>query len=191
MAYLTLDQLRGTAKFQNPVLQNGARKSLSSRNTVFLSHSHEDADLILAAMNFLLTIGVDVYVDWLDDSMPAVTSGETATKIKAKIAECERFVVLLSEKSVESKWVPWELGYADGVKDINRIAIMPIRRSEYTSGSKFDGMEYISLYPVIKEGFYDGGKTFATIFPPKRLGGTGTGYRVDLTWLSSGRVVRF
>lgn len=191
MAYYTYDQIRWEAKFQNPKLQNSTRKSLSTRNTVFLSHSHQDADLIVAAMNFLLTLELEIYVDWLDEEMPAITSGETATKIKKKIAECDRFVVLLSDYSVNSKWVPWELGYADGVKDINTIAIMPIRRSQFTYDSEFNGIEYMSLYPVIREGDYDGGKKFPTIVPPKRLGGDGLGYRLESNWLRPGGVVRF
>lgn len=187
MAYLSYSQLLGTAKFQDPRGQNAVRKSLTTKNTVFLSHSHQDADLVLAAVNFLLTLGVEVYVDWLDSSMPSITSGETASKIKGKIKECDRFAVLLSENSVGSKWVPWELGYADGVKDINKIAIMPIRRNQYTSDSAFDGLEYMSLYPVIKEGFLDG-NIFASVFLPKRLGETGKGYKVDEYWLRSGKV---
>lgn len=187
MAYLTYSQIFRTAKFQDPRAQNAARKSLPTKNTVFLSHSHQDADLVLAAVNFLLTLGVEVYVDWLDGSMPAVTSGETAAKIKAKIVECQRFAVLLSENSVGSKWVPWELGYADGVKDINKIAIMPIRRNEYTPDATFDGLEYMSLYPVIKEGFLDG-KILASVFPPRRLGETSNGYPIDRYWLQSGKV---
>lgn len=145
MAYYTYDQIQRTARFQNPKLQNSSRKSLSSKNTVFLSHSHYDADIVIAGLNFLLTLGVEVYVDWLDEEMPAVTSGATATKIKGKIKECDRFVVLLSERSVDSKWVPWELGYADGVKEINKIAIMPIRRNQYTYDSAFNGVEYIRV----------------------------------------------
>ena len=190
MAYYTYDQIQSTAKFANPTLQNSTRKSLSGKNTIFLSHSHQDADIIIAAMNFLLSLGVSVYVDWLDEEMPAVTSGETATKIKKKIVSCDRFVVLLSEKSVESKWVPWELGYADGVREINDIAILPIRRNQYTYDSAFNGVEYMSLYPVIREGNYEGGK-FPTIAPPTRLGGKGLGYRLESNWLRPGKVVTF
>jgi hypothetical protein len=187
MAYLSYSQITGTAKFGDAIAENISRKSLSKRNTIFLSHSHHDADIILPVISFLLTLGVEVYVDWLDTSMPSVTSGETATKLKAKIGECDRFLVLLSENSVGSKWVPWELGYADGVKDINKIALLPVRRNTYTPDSTFNGLEYMTLYPVIQEGFLDG-KILASIFPPARLGGVGKGYSIDQYWLMSGKV---
>lgn len=187
MAYLTYSQIVGKAGFTDPIRENQSRKSLSRKNTVFLSHSHQDADIIQPVMNFLLSLGIEVYVDWLDSSMPATTTGETANKIKVKIRESDRFLVLLSENSVNSKWVPWELGYADGVKEIKDIAILPIRRSTYTADSTFDGLEYMTLYPVIQEGFRDS-KTFISIFPPNRFGGTGKGKNLDSYWLKSGTV---
>lgn len=96
--------------------KNLERKSLTSKTTVFVSHSHKDADIIESAIQFLLSVGLLVYVDWLDPTMPQTTSGETAVKVKNRIVECEKFVVLLSENSKDSKWVPWELGFADGKK---------------------------------------------------------------------------
>jgi hypothetical protein len=81
--------------------------------------------------------------------MPAITSAETADKIKRKIKDLDKFVVLLTENSKNSKWVPWELGYADGVKNYGDIAIFPVLRSRF---GNFDGVEYMGLYPQIKEG---------------------------------------
>ena len=187
MAYLTLSQVRGKAQFSDPLRENLSRKSLTSKNTVFLSHSHQDADIIRPVINFLLTLGVEVYVDWLDDSMPKTTSSETASRLKDKIRESDRFLVLLSEKSVESKWVPWELGYADGVKQIKDIAILPVRRGDSTSDSTFNGLEYMTLYPVIKEGFRDS-KTYFSIFPAARVGDSKSGRNLDTHWLHRGSV---
>ena len=114
---------------------------------IFLSHSHSDKDLVLPAVLFLKSQGVEVYVDWLDGEMSDRTSGETARKIKTKIKEHDKFVILVTENSKNSHWVPWELGIADGEKGIPRIASFPIRNED----REFTGNEYFSIYPRIQE----------------------------------------
>ncbi len=81
----------------------------------------------------------------MDGEMPARTSAETAHKIKAKIREHDKFIILVTENSKDSRWVPWELGIADGEKGIPRIASFPIRNDD----KEFDGNEYFSIYPRI------------------------------------------
>lgn len=48
--------------------------------------------------------------------MPQVTSGETAIRIKDRIDKCDKFILLATDKAVESKWCNWELGYGDAKK---------------------------------------------------------------------------
>jgi hypothetical protein len=115
--------------------------------TVFLSHSHKDADLVEAVVNSLASFGVKVYIDRLDTEMPAVTSGVTAIRLKEKIIENKKFIVLVSSNAVESKWIPWELGYADGVKELRHIASIPIS----DDFGHFQGNEYLQMYPQIKK----------------------------------------
>ncbi len=151
MSYYTLSGIRNISKFNQPIVENKKRNILSNKKTVFLSHSHKDADIVKDVIAFLLSVGIYVYVDWLDPTMPKVTSAETADKIKKRIVQCERFVVLLTEKSKESKWVPWELGFADGRKAIENIGILPIKRNSYTQDSDFKGLEYIELHTTIHD----------------------------------------
>lgn len=173
MSYFSLSQIQSIGKIPNISQKNLERKALGSKTTVFLSHSHKDADIIESAIAFLLSVGVLVYVDWLDPTMPQTTSGETATKVKNKIVECQKFVVLLSENSKDSKWVPWELGYADGEKANQDIAIMPIKRSFYTSDAEFNGLEYMHLYRRITIGTLEAtGREVPSIFPPDMTSGT-------------------
>lgn len=164
MSYYSLQQIKSIAKFPNVRQKNLERSLLTGKTTVFLSHSHEDADIVDSAISFLLTIGVLVYVDWLDPTMPRITSGETATTIKNRIVQCQKFVVLLSESSKNSKWVPWELGFADGKKNNSDIAILPIKRNSYTKDSEFAGLEYMELYQQIQIGSLNGANIPA-IFP--------------------------
>lgn len=70
--------------------------------------------------------GVSIYVDSMDEGKPDVVSGETANKIKGKIREQKKFLVMATENSKDSRWVPWELGFADPVKGMDHIAAFPI-----------------------------------------------------------------
>ena len=99
MAYLTLDELRQYPSQFSFVQRAAARqsitaKSASSRTTVFLSHSHHDADLIEPALLFFTQQGVAVYIDWKDPEMAAMTTPGTARQIKGRIMACQKFVVL-------------------------------------------------------------------------------------------------
>lgn len=146
MRYITETELRNySRKYYDPINESNKRKYRATK-TIFLSHSHKDADLIKPAIAYFLSQGIEIYVDWLDPEMPSVTSAKTASKIKDKIKENQKFVVLLTVNSKESKWVPWELGYADGVKGESKIAILPILRNSYDS---FKGVEYMDLYAKI------------------------------------------
>lgn len=112
---------------------------------VFLSHSHHDADLVGAAASFLTTQGVYVYVDWMDRGMPSQTSSVTAARIKQKIDANHKFVLLVTENSRSSKWVPWELGCADGIRGLDHMAILGV---EDRAGA-LKGSEYLGLYAQI------------------------------------------
>jgi len=113
--------------------------------TVFLSHSHKDKELIQPAISFLRSHGVKIYVDWMDEGMPDTVSGETAKKLKDRIKQQRKFLVLVTENSKDSRWVPWELGYADSTKGMDHIAAFPV-----ADNSDFKHNEYLDIYPKIQ-----------------------------------------
>jgi hypothetical protein len=117
----------------------------SAQVTMFLSHSHRDRELISPAIAFFRSHGVVIYVDWMDEGMPDVVSGETAKRIKARIGEHRKFVVLVTENSKDSRWVPWELGYADPTRGMENIASFPV-----SEGVDFSQNEYMKIYPKIQ-----------------------------------------
>lgn len=112
--------------------------------TVFLCHSHDDKALVKGVVHLLEGSGWNVYIDWEDDSLPSIPDKETADKIKQKIKELDYFIFLATGNSMSSRWCPWEIGYADGVKAISRILILPV-----TDGNKVHGSEYLQLYQRI------------------------------------------
>src|SRR5690606_30550399 len=132
-------------KTLNESLREFKAESKFLKTKIFLSHKHDELEQLEGAISFLKKNSVDVYVDWLDDGMPKITSGITASRIKEKIKENDKFILLATENAINSRWCNWELGLGDAAKYINNIAILPIKK-DY---SDFTGNEYLQIYPYI------------------------------------------
>ena len=136
-------------------------KSYFGKTTVFISHKHDDLEDLSGLIGFLeKNYNVKAYIDSKDSSMPSVTSGVTASKIKERIRQCDKFILLATDGAVESKWCNWELGYGDSQKFSSKdIAILPLKRKGY-SDSSYKGNEYMQIYPYIS--FYEGNEIYTT-----------------------------
>jgi hypothetical protein len=77
--------------------------------------------------------------------MPDTPDGETAFNIKVAIVRADWFFFLATQNSMASRWCPWEIGFADGKKAHERIAIVPTMDNH----GHFYGNEYLSLYNKI------------------------------------------
>jgi len=86
-----------------------------------------------------------VYVDWLDGGMPDSVSVATATRIREKIVENSLFLLLSTNNALQSRWVPWELGFADGKKSSAKIGVFEVERE----GEWYNGSEYVELYQKV------------------------------------------
>ena len=117
--------------------------------TVFLSHKHDEVNILEDVISLLKRCGVDVYVDWMDEEMPKNTSGRTAIKLKEKISSCKKFIFLGTEGAIASKWCNWELGLGDAKKYPINMAVMPIADTDRV----YSGSEYLQIYPVIKSDY--------------------------------------
>lgn len=126
---------------------------------IFLSHSYKDADMIFSIKDIIEDMGFSVYVDWITDPHMdrSNVTADTAEVIRRRIVSCRCLVYVPSENSLESKWMPWELGYADGAKD-GMVAILPISKSSYSTNA-YKGREYLGLYYYITEDIINGTKT--------------------------------
>ncbi len=129
----------------NESLKNFRNESSAYKTNIFLSHKHDEKEYLEGAISLLKSYGVDIYVDWIDEGMPGTTSGQTATRIKQKIRENHKFILLTTEGAINSKWCNWELGIGDAAKYIDHIALLPIKK-DYAD---FSGTEYLEIYPYI------------------------------------------
>lgn len=131
-------------ELQRAAQRQPLRKSLpysGRQGTAFLCHSHVDKELAEGLQVWLAEQGVDLYIDWKDSTMPEAPNRETAQRIQRRIVSSDWFLFLATANSKASRWCPWELGYADGKKNLNQIAIVPTADGRGTYGN-----EYLQLY---------------------------------------------
>lgn len=148
---------------QSDLFNAGQSRSIQGQFTkrigqpsAFLSHSHKDSQLALGLQEMLKSQGWDVYIDWQDQRMPDKPDAETARNIKGAIVRTDWFLFLGTQHSMASRWCPWEIGFADGKKAHERIAIVPTQDSY----GHFYGNEYLNLYNKIDVPAGGGGLAF-------------------------------
>ena len=113
---------------------------------IFLSHSSGDAEIVIGLKLTIEDLGHSVYVDWIEDPKlnRAQVTKATAATLKTRMKQCKSLVYAFSENASNSKWMPWELGYFDGIK--GTAAVLPISKA---AKSNFQGSEYLGLYYYI------------------------------------------
>jgi hypothetical protein len=114
---------------------------------IFLSHSHLDSILVAGIYGLLTSRGYSVYLDSICDPnlRPNAVNKSTARVLRYRIAQCKSLFACTTENTPLSRWVPWELGFADGWKD-GKVAILPI-----VDEQDFAGQEYFEIYPTVKD----------------------------------------
>ncbi len=76
---------------------------------VFISHKKEDSYTASRIANELRALQIDCYLDLLDFSV--TRSGKELTDhIKANLNDCTDIIVIISETTRYSQWVPFEVG---------------------------------------------------------------------------------
>ena len=114
---------------------------------VFLSHSYQDADVILGVKSIIESFGLSVYVDWIDDGGldRSKVTVRTAEILRVRMRQSSSLLYVHSSQSTDSKWMPWELGYFDGFRP-TFVWILPL---VIASDSEYKEQEYLGLYPTV------------------------------------------
>lgn len=124
------------------------KASVTGLFDIFLSHSSKDADLILGVKTLLERQNLSVYVDWIVDPKldRSKVTPATADHLRNRMRQCDSLVYAATTNASQSKWMPWELGYFDGQRGDQHIAIMPfvVRQDD-----NFAGQEYLGLYASV------------------------------------------
>lgn len=156
MGYLTNSRLDGVTNKRTRLFSKASTAveilnesyEANKQYDIFLSHSSLDKERIASLKIILEYYGFSVYVYWISDagSNQDEVNRETAARIRNRMKNCRSLIYAISNNSNGSKWMPWELGYFDGIN--GKIAILPITR---TDDEYLRGTEYLELYPVVKE----------------------------------------
>lgn len=115
----------------------------------FFAHSSDDIELIKKIIEYFYMLGAKPYIDKDDMELPEKTDIDTAKKLKSNIDACKRFVLVVTDNSINSKWVSWELGLAGMLKTYENVAILPIESVNVSE--RFIGNEYFGIYKQIRE----------------------------------------
>lgn len=153
---------------QTAVLKSKYEAQTKNKQTAFLCHSHKDEDLAKGLQVLLAEEGWEVYIDWQDNAMPETPNKETALNIKNKIMETNLFLFLATPNSTDSKWCPWEIGFADAKKEHDKILIVPTT----DQSGRWYGNEYLQLYSRIEVGNSKLAGTSYGVFQPGSDNGT-------------------
>lgn len=142
--FATFDDLSRIARdLQAEMLLKEASRTKIDK-TVFLSHSSKDKEHLPAVISILENHGGRVYVDGEDERLPNTPSRETAEILRETVKACRRFVLFVTTNSKDSRWIPWELGLADGEKGQWPVALFPTAEKSYEQ--TWSETEYLGLY---------------------------------------------
>jgi hypothetical protein len=153
MALLTEAQVTQKATIAKVLKKSTASEILTeaasadAKFDVFLSHSSaEPENILLGVKRYLEDEGLSVYVDKYNDPQlsPEEVTPDTAALLRTRMKASNALLYVHSRHSKKSRWMPWELGFFDGLK--NRVGIIPIAQGEQ---AKFEGEEYLGLYPYV------------------------------------------
>jgi len=114
---------------------------------IFLSHSYADREIIPALKEELENFGFSVYVDWITDHLLSrdEINKKTAEVLQTRMKQSKCLIYATSDNSQKSRWMPWELGYFDGIKD-KMVGILPLKKDTNNFTDDFKGEEYLGLY---------------------------------------------
>ena len=79
---------------------------------VFISHQKKDLDVANSVAEYLLDAGIDVYFDQYDKSINRFDPQSVVKAISRGIENSSHMLVIFSQNTFGSMWVPWEIGYA-------------------------------------------------------------------------------
>lgn len=155
MAYVTVAQAvtRSRRSWVNATVAKGEiRKSASAAPDanfdVFLSHAYEDAEVVTGIKGLIEDQGQTVYIDWIEDSEAdrSQVTPATAGLLRRRMKNCRFLLYVSSSAATRSRWMPWELGYFDGM-NAGHVGIVPVVAAP---NSSFHGQEYLGLYPYFE-----------------------------------------
>lgn len=144
----------GREKLTENLAKVAKAEGRSPTNATFLSHSSRDDDAMPGVVRILENHGATVYLDKRDPDLESAEPKEIAIILRDRIARSRKFVLFATENVKQSKWVPWEIGAADGYKKPENVCIFP--GPDKASDRRWSEQEYLGIYDRIVWGTING-----------------------------------
>lgn len=107
--------------------------SAKNKPVVFLSHKSEDKEYVESIGEYLMKAGIDIYLDKNDFNLQRAVKTEDPNKIteciQEGISKSDYILCFVSRNTVQSWWVPYEIGY--GKKANKGISTLIRKNVEY------------------------------------------------------------
>ena len=110
---------------------------------LFISHQQKDKSQALKIADYIMSIGIDVYIDEYDKDLKIYHQSNNAKavtdSIRNGINNSSHMLVIVSPNTLFSTWVPFEIGYGYDQTDLLTLCLKGIPKGglpEYLKSTK-------------------------------------------------------
>lgn len=119
---------RALQTYSTPMSESAA---YNNKKCIFISHKSEDIEAAKAIGDIITNHGIDIYLDINDYGLQSATENNEAKKIveyiEKALSKSTHILVLVTNKTRQSWWVPYEVGYSKkGEKEIASILLKDV-----------------------------------------------------------------
>ena len=109
---------------------------------VFLFYHPDDKEFIQPIVNILKSLRVNVFVDYLDDSMLENVTNTTTGLLKAGIDASDKVIMITTNGSKEMAAISYEFGLNGSLKNPGKVVIFPVTAASQEWESKERYLDY-------------------------------------------------
>lgn len=109
---------------------------------IFISHQKRDSAAAKKIADYIIQAGIDVYFDEYDSKIDRTDPFSVVNAIKTGIKNSTHMLCLLSQNALDSKWIPWEVGYGYDRTEVVGLTLKEI--------SKSDLPEYLQIVTIVR-----------------------------------------
>lgn len=123
----------------NRALKNYKGTYSSTRKTlgikcIFISHQQKDKNTCRKIADYLLNTNIDVYFDEYDEDLKDYRQSNNphgvVDSIRIGINNSSHMLVIVSPNTIQSRWVPWEIGYGYDKTDLGVLTLKGIQDND-------------------------------------------------------------
>lgn len=123
-------------------------RRISGVKCIFLSHQKKDAAICKFIADYLMAADIDVYFDEYDNDLRIYRQTNNPRSVvdstRKGINKSSHMLVVVSPNTIQSKWVPWEVGYGYDNSALGVLTLKGIQNSDLEA--------YLQTAPLIIRG---------------------------------------